>query len=303
MTGRTLILPILSKRLASAPKLAIPCSLQVNMHAAEKERERERGRRRTERGGRWGPTRAERGDRRDKSKQGAAPDLRRRGPVLQVLQGSKEENPGQPQERRRERERERERESERKKPPKPTAPTPQDPQTKPRNYQDTPERNTANTNRESYPTNPLETNPKQKRNSKTIGKDKPNTIPTPETKKKKQTEYPTSIPEKPNKNQIQNQQSLGGLVTAWWGGPWAALHSWGVTPGDRSTEGYKYPPHYGNRPRWRKSGQPTRHKTITPKDMSWRLASPLDTYTNPTPTDEVGITFGQTKPNKKAHGT
>ena len=79
---------------------------------------------------------------------------------------------------------------------------------------------------------------------------KPNTIPTPETEKKKknQTKYPTSILKKPNKNQIQNQQSLGGLVTAGWRGPWAALHFWGVTPGDCSTEGYKYPTTTGTAP-------------------------------------------------------
>ena len=56
------------------------------------------------------------------------------------------------------------------------------------------------------------------------------------------------MPEKPNKNQIQNQQGLGGLVTAGWRGLWAALHSWGVTPGDRSAEGYKYPPTTGTAP-------------------------------------------------------
>ena len=50
--------------------------------------------------------------------------------------------------------------------------------------------------------------------------------------------------------------------------------------------GVHVPPHYGNRPRWRKSWQPTQHKTNTPKDISWRLASPLDSYTHPTPTDE-----------------
>ena len=72
----------------------------------------------------------------------------------------------------------------------------------------------------------------------------------PRDKKKHQTEYPTSIPEKPNINQIQDQQSLGGLVTAWWRGPWAALHFWGVTPGDRSAEGYKYAPTTGTAPWW-----------------------------------------------------
>ena len=76
---------------------------------------------------------------------------------------------------------------------------------------------------------------------------KPNKIPTPETKRTTQNTQ-TSSPEKPNKNQTQNQQSLGGLVTAGWRGPWAALHSWGVTPGDRSTEGYKYPPTTGTAP-------------------------------------------------------
>ena len=76
---------------------------------------------------------------------------------------------------------------------------------------------------------------------------KPNKIPTPETKRTTQNTQ-TSIPEKPDKNQTQNQQSLGGLVTAGWKGPWAALHFWGVTPGDRSTEGYKYPPTTGTAP-------------------------------------------------------
>ena len=44
------------------------------------------------------------------------------------------------------------------------------------------------------------------------------------------------------------KQSLRGIVTAGWRGPWAALHFWGVTPGDRSTEGYKYPPTTGTAP-------------------------------------------------------
>ena len=74
------------------------------------------------------------------------------------------------------------------------------------------------------------------------------------------------------KNQLQNQQSLGALVTAGWRGPWAALHSWGVTPGDRSTEGYKYPPTTGTAPGGAKSGQLTRHKSITPKVVSQHLA-------------------------------
>ena len=57
--------------------------------------------------------------------------------------------------------------------------------------------------------------------------------------------YPESTDQK---NQSPIKQSLGGLFTAGWRGPWAALHFWGDTPGDRSTEGYKYPPTTGTAP-------------------------------------------------------
>ena len=57
--------------------------------------------------------------------------------------------------------------------------------------------------------------------------------------------YPESTEQK---NQSPNKQSLGGFFTAGWRGPWAALHFWGDTPGDRSTEGYKYPPTTGTAP-------------------------------------------------------
>ena len=56
--------------------------------------------------------------------------------------------------------------------------------------------------------------------------------------------YPERTNKKPRTNQTESQRS----VTAGWRGPWAALHFWGVTPGDRSTEGYKYPPTAGTAP-------------------------------------------------------
>ena len=50
------------------------------------------------------------------------------------------------------------------------------------------------------------------------------------------------------KNQSPIKQSLGGIITAGWRGPWAALHFWGDTPGDRSTEGSEDPPTTGTAP-------------------------------------------------------
>ena len=119
------------------------------------------------------------------------------------------------------------------------------------------------TERKTSPTNKLNTT-REREGTTNIWADKGQVLKGEKTRqqsnpkdKKHHTEYPTSIPEKLNKNQIQNQQSLGGFVTAGWRGPWAALHSWGVTPGDRSTEGYKYPPTTGTAPGGAKSGQPT----------------------------------------------
>ena len=80
-----------------------------------------------------------------------------------------------------------------------------------------------------------------------------------------QSEYPTSIPEKPNKNQTQNQQSLGGLVTAGWRGPWAALPSWRVTPGDRGTEESEDPPTTGTAPGGAKHDNIPSTETDTPR--------------------------------------
>ena len=80
-----------------------------------------------------------------------------------------------------------------------------------------------------------------------------------------QSEYPTSIPEKLNKNQTQNQQSLGGLVTAGWRGPWAALPSWRITPGDRGTEGSEYPPTTGTAPCGAKHDNIPSTETDTPR--------------------------------------
>ena len=76
---------------------------------------------------------------------------------------------------------------------------------------------------------------------------KPNNISTPETKNTTQTNQ-TNIPKEPNKKPRTNQTESQRSVTAGWRGPWAALHFWGVTPGDRSTEGYKYPPTAGTAP-------------------------------------------------------
>ena len=75
----------------------------------------------------------------------------------------------------------------------------------------------------------------------------PNNISTPETKNTSQTNQ-TYIPKEPDKKPRTNQTESQRSVTAGWRGPWAALHFWGVTPGDRSTEGYKYPPTAGTAP-------------------------------------------------------
>ena len=76
---------------------------------------------------------------------------------------------------------------------------------------------------------------------------KPNNISTPETKNTTQQTKHISRKHR-TKEPLTNQTESQRSVTAGWRGPWAALHFWGVTPGDRSTEGYKYPPTAGTAP-------------------------------------------------------
>ena len=63
-----------------------------------------------------------------------------------------------------------------------------------------------------------------------------------------QTSNHTKAPETPNNKQTSSKQSLRGIITAGWRGPWAALPFWGVAPWDRSTEGSEDPPTTGTAP-------------------------------------------------------
>ena len=82
------------------------------------------------------------------------------------------------------------------------------------------------------------------------------------------------IPEKPDTEPTTNPTSLRGYVIAGWRGPWAALHFWGVTPGVRSTEGYKYPPTTGTAPGGaRTSNVPD--KNLLPQKMLTQLLAEL----------------------------
>ena len=77
----------------------------------------------------------------------------------------------------------------------------------------------------------------------------------------------------------------------------------GSHPRGPQYRGVQVPPHYGNRPRWRKSWHSSRHKTDTPKALSWRLASPHYANTHPTPSWKKGITKKQTETDKTANET
>ena len=103
---------------------------------------------------------------------------------------------------------------------------------------------------------------------------KPDNNPTPETKNTTQnTQHPSQ--RNLTKTRYKTNKVSEDLSPQGGGAHGPPLHSWGVTPGDRSTEGYKYPPHYGNRPRWRKKRTHTQHTTNTPKVLSQHLAVPI----------------------------
>ena len=97
-------------------------------------------------------------------------------------------------------------------------------------------------------------------------------IPTPETKPR--TKQPKNIPEQPNNETSTNPTSLGGLHTAGWRGPWAALHLLRRHPRGPWYRGVRGPPHHGNRPRWRKNKHHVRQVTCTPESWARLLAGP-----------------------------
>ena len=82
---------------------------------------------------------------------------------------------------------------------------------------------------------------------------KPNMIPIPETKNAIQTNLTNNPKALNKKNQSPVRQSLGGIITAGWRGPWAALRFLRRHPGGPWYRGVRGPPHHGNRPRWRKN--------------------------------------------------
>ena len=83
-----------------------------------------------------------------------------------------------------------------------------------------------------------------------------------------------NIPEQPNKETSTNPTSLGGLHTAGWRGPWAALHLLRRHPRGPWYRGVRGPPHHGNRPRWRKNKHHVRQVTCTPESWARLLAGP-----------------------------
>ena len=80
--------------------------------------------------------------------------------------------------------------------------------------------------------------------------DKPNTVPTPETKKKHQTKYPTSIPEKPNKKPNTKPTKSRRTCHCRVEGPMGRLALLGSHPRGPQYRGVQVPPHYRNRPQW-----------------------------------------------------
>ena len=60
-------------------------------------------------------------------------------------------------------------------------------------------------------------------------------------------------------------QSLRGIITAGWRGPWAALHFLRRHPRGPWYRGVRKPPHHGNRPRWRNNKKPARQEAKTPE--------------------------------------
>ena len=98
------------------------------------------------------------------------------------------------------------------------------------------------------------------------------------------TNKPNKYPQKPQTtkpltNQTKSRRNCQSKVE----GPMGRPALLGRHPRGPQYRGVQVPPHYGNRPRWRKSWHSSRHKTDTPKAMSWRLASPHDADTHPTP--------------------
>ena len=113
------------------------------------------------------------------------------------------------------------------------------------------------------------------------------------------TEYPNIQPreteQKPNTDPTKSRRTCHRRVE----GPMGRPALLGSHPRGPQYRGVQVPPHYGNRPRWRKSNQSFRHETETPKALSWRLASPHVADTNPTPTWMKGITRSKQKQTRQ----
>ena len=109
-----------------------------------------------------------------------------------------------------------------------------------------------------------------------------NSISTPKTKKN-HTKNQTTIPKAPNKRQHTNQTESQRNCHSRVEGPMGRPALLGSHPRGPQYRRVQVPPHYGNRARWRKSWHTSRHKTDTPKALSWRLASPHYANTHPTP--------------------
>ena len=88
-----------------------------------------------------------------------------------------------------------------------------------------------------------------------------------------------NIPEQPNKETSTNPTSLGGHHTAGWRGPWAALHFWGVAPGDRGTEGSENPPTTGTAPGSARTSILPDNSHGPQKILTQLFAGPAELYT------------------------
>ena len=98
------------------------------------------------------------------------------------------------------------------------------------------------------------------------------------------TKNQTTIPKAPNKSPLTSQTESQRNCHSRVEGPMGRPALLGSHPRGPQYRGVQVPPHYGNRPRWRKSWHSSRHKTDTPKILSWRLASPHYANTHPTST-------------------
>ena len=70
----------------------------------------------------------------------------------------------------------------------------------------------------------------------------------PSRRKRNPTNKPSPNPKGHTQDEHKPNNVSRDELSAGWRGPWAALHSWGDTPGDSGTQGSEDPPTTGTAP-------------------------------------------------------